>query len=249
MNKVYTKKENIIMTLFIVCLILFNSSCGLDTYYVIDPPGLVINEPQYSSIDPSSQYFEFYTNEKEYEGLKFLGTDIYYRIYRNADRLKSDCNTIIAAANNADTAAKTPEKLDSYKFKTLEAYGYNESVLIPSVGVNRLVHIRLSDYPPYMAQMLVSGTNIYGSPASVIPIRNYTTIKNPISTSIYSFNFKQIDSSLRPKSGDEDVDYSGSGSDSVWYVAMFAVSVAQEATYARDRSNVVYLGSVTINVD
>ncbi len=249
MNKAYIKKENIIMTLFIVCFIFFNSACGLDTYYVIDPPGLVVNEPEYQSLDPSSQYFEFYTNEKDYEGLKFLGTEIYYRIYRNADRLKSDCNTIIAAANNTEKSSNTPTMLDSYKFKTLEAYGYNETVLVPSAGISRLVHVRLSDYDPYFAQMLVAGSYFYGAAAKVIPIRNYASIKDPLSTSIYSFSFKQIDSSLRPKSGDEDVDYSGSGSDSVWYVAMFAVSVAQEATYARDRSNVLYLGSVTINVD
>ena len=139
--------------------------------------------------------------------------------------------------------------LDSYKFKTLEAYGYNEVVLVPSAGVNRLIHIRLSDYAPYVAQMLAAGGNLYGSIANVIPIRNYSSIKNPISTNIYSFSFKQIDASLRPKSGDEDVDYSGSGSDSVWYIAMFAVAVTQDATYARERSNVVYLGSVTISAD
>ena len=249
MNKAYIKKENIFITLLIVCLILFNTACGLDTFYVIDPPELVINEPEYSSIDPSSQYFEFYTNEKDYEGLKFLGTDIYYKIFRDPERLKSECNTLIAAASKTDTSSSTPEKLDSFGFQTLEAYGYNEAVLIPSVGVNRLVHIRLKDYPPYMAQILVSGLNIYGSPSTVIPIRNYSSIDNSLSTNIYSFNFKQTDASLLPKSTDKDVDYSGTGSDSLWYVAMFAVSVAQEASYTRDRSKVLYLGSVTINVD
>ncbi len=249
MNKVYNKKGNLVSKFLIVCLILFNTACGLDTYYVIDPPVSVINEPEYQNFDPSKQYFEFYTNEKDYEGIKFLGTDIYYRIYRNPDRMKSDCNAIIAVANNSETSSSAPDKLDSYRFKTLEAYGYNETVLIPSVGLSRPVNIRLSDIPPYMAQMIVGGSNIYGSLSKVIPIRNYSSIKNPSSTSIYSFNFKQIDASLLPKSGDEDVDYSGTGSDTVWYVAMFAVSVAQEPNYTRVRSNVAYLGSVTISAE
>lgn len=245
MNKTYNKKENIFLSFLLVCLILFNTSCGLDTYYVIDPPTLVTNEPIYSSIDPSSWYFEFYTTENDYEGIKFLGTEVYYKIYRNSSRMESEYKTIVATANNIETSSSAADKLiNNYKYKPLGAYGnYSQSVLIPSAGMNRLVHIRLSDYPPYQAQILVGGANIYNSSSIVIPVRNISR------TGDNSFNFKNMDSSLRPKKGDEDVDYSGSGSDSIWYVAMFAVEVGQDSTYSTINSNVLFLGSVTISAE
>ncbi len=245
MNKAYIKKENIFITFLIVCLILFNSACGLDTYYVIDPPTLVINEPIYSSIDPSSQYFEFYTTENDYEGIKFLGTEVYYKIYRNSARMESEYKTIVATANNTDTSSQAADKLiDTYKYKPLGAYGYyNQAVLLPSTGMSRLVHIRLSDFAPYQAQILVGGVNINNSPSPVIPVRNLARNGDN------SFNFKNMDSSLRPNKDDEDVDYSGSGSDSIWYVAMFAVAVGQDATYSSINSNVLFLGSVTISAE
>lgn len=244
MNKVHYKIKGLFQILFVMCLILFNISCGLDTFYVIDNPSLKIHEPQYYSIDPSSYYFEFYTAENTYDDIKFLGTDVYYKIYRNTARMENEYKTIISIAENTETAAQAPTRLiDTYKYKTLEANGFHSnSVLIPSAGVNRLVHIRLSDYPPYNAQILVSGQNAYGSSERIVPVRN------PISSSgTLSFSFKNLTSDLRPKSGDEDVDYSGTGSDSEWYVAMFAVAVAQDANYSYVYSNVLFLGTVKIS--
>ena len=54
MNKTFCKKNHIFSLILAGCLILFNlSSCGLDTFYVIDAPSNVIHQPQYSSIDYS----------------------------------------------------------------------------------------------------------------------------------------------------------------------------------------------------
>lgn len=245
MNKVHCKIKGLFQILFLMCLILFNLSCGLDTFYVIDNPSLKIHEPQYSSIDPSSYYFEFYTAENTYNDIKFLGTDVYYKIYRNTARMENEYKSIISTAENTETAAQAPSRLiDTYKYKTLEANGfYSNSVLIPSIGVNRKITIRLSDYPPYNAQILVADQNAYGSSERVIPVRN---IVNP--SGALTFSFKNLPADLRPQKDDADVDYNGTGSDSEWYVAMFAVAVAQDANYSQVYSNVLFLGTVKISL-
>lgn len=244
MNKVHCKVKGLFQILFVMCLILFNISCGLDTFYVIDAPSMVVHEPQYSSIEAGSWYFEFYTTESTYDDIKFLGTDVYYKIYRNTARMESEYKNIISTAENTETAAQAPTRLtETYKYQTLEANGFSsESVLIPSTGVSRLIHIRLSDTSPYEAQILINGQNAYGSATRVIPVRKPI---NPAGT--LSFTLKGMSSDLLPKNGDDDVNYNGTGSDSEWYVAMFAVSVAQDATYSRIYSNVVFLGTVKLS--
>lgn len=248
MNKTCRLKNNKFSFLCFACLILFNlpffSACGLDTYYVINPPATIVHEPVYSSIDVSSHYFEFYTSESVYSGIKFLGTDVYYKIYRNATKMETEYKNIVATATNVDTAANAPSRMiDTYKFKTLETNVLaGNSVLIPAAGSNRKIKIRLSDSSPYNAEILVNDANIYGSADRVLPIRNITSVYGTP-----TFSFSQLPVNLRPKSDDPDVDY-GSGNDNEWYVCMFAVAVAQDANYSQIYSNVLYLGSVKITV-
>lgn len=233
------------------CLILFNllitSGCGLDTYYIIDPPSVVVHTPSYTTyadnLETYDHYFEFYTAEKNYDGIRFLGTDVYYKIYHASSRMESEYKAVVSLAGNVDTAANAPTRLiDSYKYKPLITSGTtSEAVLIPSVGFSRLVHIRLANSYPYKAEVLVGNTSIYGD--SAVPVRNIAS-----TSGLATFSFSELQSSLRPKSGDDDVDYSGSGNDNEWYVCMFAVAVAQDSTYTPIYSNVLYLGSVKITV-
>ena len=106
MNKVHCRIKRFVLSLITVCLILFNTSCGLDTVYVIDAPGTVINEPLYSSAFEEDKYFEFITNERAYEGINYLGTDVYYKIYRSSTTMENEKNSIIAASKNDDTGSK-----------------------------------------------------------------------------------------------------------------------------------------------
>ena len=64
----------------------------------------------------------------------------------------------------------------------------------------------------------------------------------------YGFTFKSGDSlNPLPKSGDEDVVYSSTASESgVWYVDMYAVSVGRDNTYTSSYSRPYFLGSVSI---
>ena len=242
MNKVHCKMKVFLSSFLTVCLILFNVSCGLDTVYVIDSPGSCLHEPIYSSIFEEDKYFEFITTEKKYEGIKFLGTEVYYKIYRSSSTMTNEKNAIVNAAGNDDTSSKAASlMIENYKYQTLEASGYyDEDVLIPSAFENRKIYIRLDDSSPYEAVIKVDGENIYGSSSRVIPGRN-----TPEKT---SFNFYSNDTKTVPKSDDPDVKISGTGVDNEWYVCMFAVGVAQDANYTNLYSNILYLGSVKLNV-
>ena len=243
MNKAFCRKRIIFSFILAGCLILFNLSCGLDTFYVVDAPSNAIHQPDCSSIEFSDNYFDFYTNDKEYDSIKFHGTDVYYKIYKSSERLKSEANSLISASNRDDSNTNNSAAdslIQNYKFQPLRAAGHDETVLIPTTGSNQRVTIRLSDYQGiYLAQITVDGENIYDSDSRVIPVRNLPN--RP------SFNFTSVN---LPKSEDADVNTSGtSTADKEWYVSMFAVAVGQDATYSPVYSNILYLGSVKIAVD
>ena len=226
-------------------LILFNTSCGLDTFYVIDGPTNAIHRPDCNSIDYSDSYFEFYTVDKEYDTIKFLGTEVYYKIYKSPDRLRSEYEDLIAISSRDDSTSAAAEKMiQSYRFQPLRASGYEgKDVLFPTVESNQKIYIRLSNYTmSYPAKITVDNDNIYDAPNTVIPVRNLAT--RP------SFNFQELKTSnpnLLPKSDDVDVNTSGNNSsDTKWYVSLFAVAIGQDSTYTAIYSNILYLGSVGI---
>ncbi len=243
MNKAYCKIKFFLITLLTVCLITFNAGCGLDTVYVIDAPGTIIHEPVYTSIFPEDKYFEFITNERKYEGINFLGTEIYYKIYRNSSVMENERKIINSAALSDSSSSRSADLLISnYKYYSLEADGYYSSdVLIPFENDNRRVLIRLDDISPYEAGIFINGENIYGASSRVLPVRNVPER--------VSFNFTKDDPKTIPKSDDVDVKYNGNGTDTEWYVCMFAVGVAQDANYVPVYSNALYLGSVKIDVN
>ena len=239
MNKAFCRKRAIFSLLLTGCLILFNLSCGLDTFYVIDSPTNVIHKPDCSSIDYSDNYFDFYTVDKEYDTLKFLGTDVYYKIYKSSSRLNSEADDLITLANKSDSTTGAAERMiQSYKFQPLRASGHAaDSVLIPTVESNQRVVIRLNTYTLYPAQITIDGGDNIGIPVRNLPARP-------------GFNFKSNDSDTIPKSEDVDVNTSGTSTDNnIWFVSMFAVAIGQDSTYSPVYSNVLYLGSVRIPVE
>lgn len=239
MNKAFCRKRTIFSLLLTGCLILFNLSCGLDTFYIIESPTNVIHKPDCSSIDYSDNYFDFYTVDKEYDTVKFLGTDVYYKIYKSSARLNSEADDLITIANKSDSASAAAERMiQSYKFQPLRASGHAaDSVLIPTVESNQRVVIRLNTYTLYPAQITIDGGDNIG-----IPVRNLPTKPG--------FNFKSNVSDTIPKSEDVDVNTSGTSTENnIWFVSMFAVAIGQDATYSPVYSNVLYLGSVRIPVE
>lgn len=239
MNKAFCRIRNISSLFFTGCLILFNLSCGLDTFYVIDGPTNVIEPPSYDKYDRSSHYFDFYTVDKDYDdNIKFLGTEVYYKIYKSSSRLRSEVSDINTIATRSDSASAAAERMiQSYKYQVLRAAGHEDQVvLIPTVGYNQRVNIRLSTYTVFPAQISIDGSESIG-----IPVRNLPNSPG--------FNFSNSIPDSIPKSEDVDVNTSGSSSSTDWYISLFAVAVGQDYTYSPIYSNVLYLGSVYIPVE
>lgn len=243
MNKVFCKKRWIFSFLLTGYLILFNTSCGLDTLYVIDAPTNTYHIPECDGIDETDSYFEFSTVDHSYgdAGIKFKGTEVYYKIYTSSNKLKSERDSLISLSEKDESSSAANRLIETYKFQPLRGKDhYGVDVLIPTAGENQRVWIRLSDYAgTYFSQILVDGDNIYDSSSRVIPVRNLST--RP------SFNFKTLQPKDLPKSGDGDFETGGSNpSDTDLFVSMFAVAVGFDAGYSPVYSNILYLGSVHI---
>ncbi len=239
MNKAFCRKRLFFSFILTGCLILFNSACGLDTFYELNEPYNVVHKPDCSSIDYTESYFEFFSAPKPDDGvpIKFFGTDVYYKIYKSPSQLRSDAEAIQAIANrdNSNAAAQAMIEGNSYKFQPLRASGHtNANALISGDGVR--VYIRLSDYPLYPAQISFDGGDSIG-----IPVR--------LEDSKKTFNFKSASPDSIPINTEDDVNTSGSSTDSDWYVSMFAVAKGNDVNSSLVYSNVLYLGSVRIPVE
>ena len=119
MNKTFCKKNHIFSLILAGCLILFNlllTSCGLDTFYVVEAPtsGHV---PIYSDLNKSEHYFTFTTNEISYEGITFIGTEVYYKIYNNSSRLSTETSNI--STSDLSTNQSADRMRETYRFQTL----------------------------------------------------------------------------------------------------------------------------------
>ena len=250
MNKAFCKKDFWFSLILTGCLILFNVSCGLDIFYVIDEPYNTEHIPEVDSTDYTDSYFEFWTVDKGYDGVTFLGTEVYYKIYRSSSALNSQVNILNNLAGSSETSSSAASRLiESYHYQPLRGQSldgkmYEDvSVLIPSVKRNQKVYIRLSDYTDidtYLARIKVDGENIYGDSSLVIPVRKITSHPDP------SFNFANISSDYLPKDDDVDVNKDGTVEEGVLYVSLYAVAVAQDNTYSPVYSNILYLGAVQI---
>lgn len=246
--KTYTKFKYLFLLINIVCLFLFNMGCGLDVFYVIEAPSVIVHEPSYDSTDYSERYFSFYTNESSSgtSGFNFSGTDVYYRIYDSSSQMQSEVNVLVTLANDDTTSVNAASKMiDTYSYCKLRIDEYYDEPLIPYTGSNRQIYIRLTDYQDiedYSARILEGGEDgsyLNSSSTLTVPVRN---------TDRASFNFgRDGDNDQLPVQGDDDVDYISGPTDSLWYVAMFAVAVGYDYTYTNYFSNILYLGSVTID--
>lgn len=239
MNKAFYIKRCISSFMLIGCLILFNPSCGLDTFYVIDAPVNAVHTPSCESGDYTENYFDFYTMDRDYDSVKFLGTEVYYKIYKSSARLNTEADDLVSIATKSDNTAAAAERMvQTYKFQPLRAYGHEgDNVLFPTTGSNQRINIRLSTYTVYPAQISINGGTSIGRPVRYLD-------KKP------TFQFIATDSDSIPKSEDVDVNTNGTSTDeNMWYVSLFAVAIGQDATYSTVYSNVLYLGSVQIPVE
>ncbi|MGN0728594.1 hypothetical protein [Treponema sp.] len=246
---------------FFLCSFVF-FSCGLDTFYYLEPPKTDGHTVKYTSDDRTQHFFSFLTNEKgdnaDYDSsdFSFLGTEVYYKIYNNFSTMVSVQNAVDSLNSSSDVSAAAINLINSRGYKTLSFSSYSKTPLIPQTGTNRYVYIRLNSYNEGNENSLFTRIACYGSSAMNsyepetpglvvigIPLRSTS------SGSSYGFNFnKKSNSNPLPVSGDEDVNFSTSGSESgVWYVDMWAVSVGRDSNYSPSYSKVLHLGSIKID--
>jgi len=233
-----------------VCLLLFNSSCGLDVYYVVESPNYTIHFPYYDS-EYDSCYFSFKTNENNdnTEVSNFLGTAVYYKIYKSYSKMNSEVGSINGYISSTDNKANAaPRMTTTYNYQLLKAEKATSGILIEHDDSGDLeVKIRLTDLitsdgsisEGYEADISVEGKSL-GK-----PLRNEDNL---------NFNFASYrtdENSAIPEEGDCDVQdpptSSDSDDDNKWYVPMYAVGVALNADdYTNTLSVPLYLGCVTI---
>lgn len=244
---------------FVMAPLFFLTSCGLDTYIVVDGPNSVNHSPSYTTEDYLNEYFDFNTNDATNypSDFKYLGTQVYYKIYGSYSTMLSEISYLETLSESENSArAQAPSKMmnpvssGGYGYQTLVTNNSTSNVLIPvdEIKPYRRVYIRLTDYqnlPEYSARVLVDGQYINGSAANSIPVRYEDDL---------SFNFgrdasnDKIPVPYNSSTGEGDLDVTGPvPSDGIWYVAMFAVGVGRDVTYTMQYSNILFLGSVAIS--
>lgn len=252
------KKLNLFyISIFCICLFLC-PGCGLETLYYLDAPFQRQTNPTVSDSGDAASYteayFDFYTNENQKvdENLKYLGTAVYYKIYNSYSTMNSHISSVSSISSSTNSSSAFP-RLQSYGYqelgtKDMNGNERNISPLIPAESSNQRVVIRLTNYQEpdqssaewneyaYRAKIVINNVEKY------VPMRNDST---------KSFDFGRKNSSGdydKPKSGEDDVNYGTASKDDVYYVTLYAVAVGRDNSFTNYYSNVLYLGSVAINV-
>ena len=136
----------------------FFCSCGLDVVLSVEEPTTKYNTTYYNTDDGGNWFIDFETKEtganQSIEGGKFLGTEVYYKIYNNYSNLVSHNSAINSVNTTSNGTAAATKLTDTYSYKKLllkarTANGIvqsNYSVFVPSENSNRKVYFRPKTY-------------------------------------------------------------------------------------------------------
>ncbi|MBQ4331317.1 MAG: hypothetical protein IJC31_05725 [Spirochaetaceae bacterium] len=228
--------------LMIACwfFIFFLFSCGLDTFYYLDPPVSrnFIDEAQSPSQDPSEHYVSFVTASNGDNRDIFQGTAVYYKIYNSASRLLTD-KAAVESINN-DNSNQGMNRLIGWGYQALTTSA-GDTVNLVGGGNSRQIVIRLfdeslnGDVYNYPAKVTVDDSSL-GIPLRCFDKKTFSFKETVLSSSVYSV----------PKEGDMDVSFSTNVGTVTWYVALYAVSTGMSPSLAPIYSQVTYLGSLAI---
>ena len=246
--------KSIFLSMFVACFIILNSGCGLDEYYVLEPP-TTYHAPVYSQSnlmpDAIDRYVEFFTNENsEYDdsGFEFTGTDVYYKIYSYLPTCESEYSALNTLVNSDASKANSASSLiNSYKFQKLKINGSNRDVTIPHTTSKRSqrVRIRLTTFqdPPtsddYKATVRIDGVN------KGVPVRYYDNRS-------FDFYRKVLDSAFNaplPRSTAYEDDLSSTTTvteEGSWYITLYAVGVGHDSTFTQYYSTIAHLGTLCL---
>lgn len=259
-------KKNLRYTVALIFSMLL-CTCGLDTFYYLDPPVTDGHTAYYTASDPLTLYFSFITNEESSLGdnylffesgsdFSFLGTEVYYKIYNNYSTMVSVENSINSLNSSSSNYSQAAESLiESRGYKPLKLSRGNFSPLIQAGGSpqNRHVYIRLNDYgteTDYQSGICVGTSQMSKyTPSSALTYAGSAVYPRRFIDSKYGFNFGKDDDNPVPANGDSDVYYTSASEEGVWYVDMYAISIGRDSSYSTSYSKVLFLGSIKISED
>lgn len=214
-----------------IFLIVICFSCGLEEFYFLDRP--IDGHKVSIKSEVTERYIEFFTNEANAVaytggGFDFLGTDIYYRIYRS----KSDMEGEVSAIRAKGESSSALEMIETYRYEKLHVRDAGRilpregNALIEKHGVMQKVFLRVFDEgsDKLKARLEIDGVN------NGIPVRKL------------SGEYQEFSGKI-PNVKDPDVkEPSLNQSDQDWFVAFFAVSCGRDAEFVDKYSDVLYLG-------
>lgn len=238
MKKTHSFKNQFSLFLILMmCLFIFNFSCGLEEYVIIAEPAGTDNQPNTES-SFNSKCFEFRTNENLGDD-GFKGTEVYYKIYNNYQKMINDISQLESIASDDDKKSNSYSTMISKEYQklTYRVDGENHgSYLVPAKKGKsyQRVYIRLTDYLDLdeFSAVIKIDDEVAGFPARY--------------QDDLTFNFGNSGiNDLVPSSSDKDTSISGT-STGTWYVSMFAVGVGLDTNLTPHYSNILYLGSVSI---
>ena len=220
------------------CAALFCSvlliSCGLETFYKIEPPDNAdLKNPADGttlSVTTTAETRKYEFSSKSNGGFIAAGTEVYYRIYNSVEKLQQDARSINAV--NTDIGGNGFAGMERLGYKKLRVHsgGENQDLLIKNV--HRVV-IRLADDGILVGGVFYDGA---GSPQFSPVLRDGDR----------QFYFKTDSPTLNPpETGNADVDSEDTGAlaGKYWYVNAYAVSVGLvSATWTRSVSKLLPLG-------
>jgi hypothetical protein len=229
--RLMSRLQRLAFVLFVVCVF---SSCGLETYSILDPP--IIAQYTAGTDEPLSRYFHFRTSGGVSGDVAFQGTSVFYKIYASESVLISEANSISDV--NAQYSANGYNRIASLGYQELNSTARNDPLIPGTTGAT--VVIRLFNEGSFTTRVHENDTDV--SPIWGIPLRRANS---------KGFNFFAATESGRednpvPVSGDPDVNFSGFSDGNTWYVNAYAVSIGRDTSFANLHSQLLHLGYIRI---
>lgn len=218
--------------------VIYLSACKTgddEQYFSIKGVTVLYNVPSYVH---GGGYFNFQTNDANNNNDTFLGTAVYYKIYKSYSTMLKHNSSISAINTESQGSAAYKKMAQEYLYQEIGTDAGIKSPLIPAnKGIDRKVIIYLNDYENPDRKFEICWKDITDKAYT----RKYTPMRFG---NVLSFN---LSCSASPTDEDIDTDVTlveddpEAGTDN-WYVDMYAVSVGMDSRY----SLVAHLGSVNI---
>ncbi len=249
MKKAYNSKGKyfFFLGLLSICLLFFNSACGLDELdAILDDPFSTDHIPNIDSYE-DGRFFSFSTKKLD-NANEFGKGYVYYKIYNSSSKMDSEVNTIASMINDSARKYNSATSL-------IDNYGYKELCLAPSyAGISRANTFSLENKDQTVRIRLTNQVDSTDDHSARIKVDD--VIKGiPVRANINkTFDFGRTENSyegLPLKDDDDTKGFSETQPDSDtnnYYVVLYGVFYMLSATFEKTIYSPVHcLGKVKID--